>query len=641
MRRLAILLVFVMLVASIGVAAVLSSREGQDPATRPSGVLPTFPPGSPGASPITVPGEPTGFAFGPANSPSPNDSAAQSRLWFHDEAWWGVFLTSQTADQRIFRLDATTLAWIDTGVAVDDRAFARMDVVWDGRRLVVAASGPRPDERHALRITRFRYDTASREYRRSANFPVAITAGGVEDVTVARAADGRLWVSYFESGQLVLDHSLDSDLMWRGAFVPDLVSGSVDAAAIASVGGFVALVWTPTSDDAVHIAWHDPAGLPDVWQGGSAAPVAGLRLGEDQLGMAVDRSPGVERLLIGVRSGADQDPNRGRLDPQVVLIEFRRDAEPITYLVGRVQDQLGGPTLVIDGDARQIHLFMPAPAAGGTIYHKMASLDGLQFATGQGTPLFPSAASIAEFRSPTSTKQSVDRGSGLVVAATDAAAGRWGFGSLGVVNSGANPSATPDDTDLLVNFTFNGLAAGAAVPGWEVDGEPAPAFTIESLTGSDSSARLAATIGDARTCTRFAVVEADMLRAGTKALFNAPSTGDMKLLQLRGRGGEAASIRLREGEVVYADGDARVRSGLVLAPGRWYRALLALDLTARTYDVQIRDAVDGAILLEDTGLAWPGDVATVDQVCAELSSQPGLELYLDDVRVRSTGEDED
>lgn len=640
MRRLAILLVSVMLVASIGIAAVVSSRDRAELPPPPSGSLRTFQPGSP-VPPTEAPGEPAGFAYGPANSPSPSDSPAQSRLWFHDEAWWGVFLTSPTADQRIFRLDATTMTWIDAGVIVDDRAFARMDVLWDGGRLVVAASGPRAEERHALRITRFSYDTASREYRRDANYPVAITVGGVEDVTVARAADGRLWVSYLDSGQLALDHSVDSDLMWRGAFVPDLVSGPVDTAAIASVGGAVALVWTPTSEDAVHIAWHDPAGLPDVWEGGSDAPVAGLRLGEDQLGMVVDRSPGVERLLIGVRSSADQDPNRGRLDPQVVLIEFRRDAEPITYLVGRIQDQLGGPMLVIDADARQIHVFMPAPAIGGTIYHKAASLDGLQFATGQGTPLIPSSASPSDFRFPSSTKQSLDRGSGLVVAATDAAAGRWGFGSLGVEIPGANPSSTPDDRDLLVNFTFNGLAAGAGVPGWELDGEPAPAFTIESLTGSDSSARLSATAADARACTRFAAVEADVLRAGTDALFNEPSTGDMKLLQLRGRGGEAASIRLRQGEVVYADGTTRVRSGLVLVPGRWYRAVLALDLVGRTYGVQIRDAVDDEILLEDAGLAWPGDVATVDQVCAELSPQPGLELYLDDVRVRSTGEGED
>ena len=188
---------------------------------------------------------------------------------------------------------------------------------------------------------------------------------------------------------------------------------------------------------------------------------------------------------------------------------------------------------------------------------------------------------------------------------------------------------------MLVNYTFNGLAVGGVGPGWEVDGDPLPEFTVVSLTGSDSSARLTATTADARACTQFAGGEGDVLRAGADVLFNEPSTGDMKLLQLRGRGGEAASIRLREDEVVYADGDTRVRSELVLEPGRWYRVVLGLDLAARNMGVEVRDAVDDEVLLEDAGLGWTAEVEAVDRVCAELSPQPGLELYLDEVRVRS------
>jgi hypothetical protein len=636
-RRLAILLVTLMLVLSIGIAAVLSSQQTDDQVSQPSGRPPSVQPGSSQPLPTESPSAPAGFAFGPANTPSPAVSGAQSRLWVNDGAWWGVFLTRVTADQRIFRLDATTLTWIDTGVVVDDRPSARMDVVWDGRRLVVASAGPSPNERHALRITRFRYDAEAGEYRRDANYPVTITAGGVDEVTVARAPDGRLWVAYSLAGQLVVDHSLDSDLMWRGPFVPDLVTGAVDAAVIASVGSSIALVWAPASGDAVHIAWHDAAGGEDVWVSGTPAPVPGLGWGDDEFGLAVDGSPGVERLFIGVRTSASEDPGRDRLDPHVVLIEFRRDAEPVSYLLARIQDELGAPTLVIDADARQIHALMPAPASGGAINLKTASLDSLQFATGPGAPFIQPSNPVLALRAPTSTKQSLDRESGMVLAAADPAAGQWGFGSLSVTPTVSEPPPGSDDRELLANYTFNGLAPGDDPPGWELDGEPVPAFTIVHLTGSNSSARLSSTTTDARACARFTPVEADILRAGASALFNASSSGDMKFVQLRGQGGEAASIRLREGEVVYADGDTRVRTELLLAPGRWYRATLSLDRASRTFGVQIADVADDELLLQDAGLRWTTEVEAVDQVCAEVSPQPGLELYLDDVRVRSSG----
>jgi hypothetical protein len=225
-----------------------------------------------------------------------------------------------------------------------------------------------------------------------------------------------------------------------------------------------------------------------------------------------------------------------------------------------------------------------------------------------------------------------------VVAATDPSVDLWGFGSLGVAPTTAEPPVDPDDRALLLNYTFSGLAEGDDPPGWEVDGDPLPEFAVVSLSGSNSSARLSATTTDARTCAGFTVEGAEQLRAGANTLFNAPSTGDIRLLQLRGRGGEAAAVRLREGEVVYTDGDTRVRTGLILNPGRWYRITLALELATRTYGVQVRDVVDDEILLEDSGLGWTAQIEVVDRVCSEISPQAGLELYLDDVRVRSRGE---
>ena len=328
MRRLAILLVSVMLVASIGIALALASNETGGPTVNPSSDLPSFAPGSLGGPVDESPGAPESFAFGVGGSPDPAGTGAQSRLWFNDGSWWGVFLTSSSADQRIFRLDAASLTWIDTGVVVDDRAYAKVDAQWDGEHLLVASAGEQADVRHALRVNRFSYNPASGEYRRNANFPVPVTAAGVTGATLARAGDGRLWVAYRDGDRLILDHSLDSDLSWQGPIALDVATGPVDALAIAAVGERIGLVWTLTTDDALQVAWLDPALGTDGWSAAPPVPIPGLHFGADEIGIAVDRSPGAERLFVGLRTSADRAADRQRLAPQVVVAELRAGSGP-------------------------------------------------------------------------------------------------------------------------------------------------------------------------------------------------------------------------------------------------------------------------------------------------------------------------
>ena len=493
-------------------------------------------------------------------------------------------------------------------------------------------------------MNRFSYNPTSGEYRRNANFPVPVTAAGVTGATLARAADGRLWVAYRDGDRLILDHSLDSDLSWHGPIALDVATGPVDAVAMAAVGGRIGLVWTLTTEDSLHVAWLDPALGTDGWSAAPPIPIPGLQFGEDEIGIAVDRSPGAERLFVGLRTSADQTADRQRLAPQVVVAELRPGEDPVTYLVGRVEDQHGGPSLVIDGEARLLHVVMAAPSGGGTIYRKTASLDSLEFGGGLGQALIPATEALPALGSPTATKQSVDEGSGLVVAATDPDGRSVG---LRLIGRGSRHGGTvrqgPDDRNMLVNYTFNGLAVGDDPPGWEVDGDPLPAFDgrephrIRQLSPSD---------GDD---SRGADVRAICRRRGRRAAggrgraVQRAVDGDIKLLQLRGRGGEAASIRLREGEVVYTDGDVRAcEAGSFSSPAAGI--VRCWGSTSRRGPSASRSATRSMTrsCLPDAGLAWAAEVEAVDRVCAELSPQPGLELYLDEVRVRSRlGEDED
>jgi hypothetical protein len=628
-----------MLVLGIGVAVALSSQERAEPiGSLPSQLPGPSEPGLASGPPTAAVTAPAPLAFGAPNTPSPSETG-QSRLWFQGGQWWGVFLAAATGDQRIFRLDTAAEAWSDTGVVVDERSYARMDVLWDGEWLVVASAGPDPSQRHALRIIRFSWDPSARAYVRDANFPLPITDLGVEGVTLARSDDGRLWVAYRQGGQMALDHSLDTDLAWRGPFALAAAEGPVERVALATLGTRIAVIWTRPTEDAVFSAWNDITGPDDIWQQSPDVPLAGLNLGADNLSVVADRSPGAERLFLAVRTSADLAPYGGRLDPQVVVIELAPDTSPKTYLVGRVDDQLAGPIALLNTQARQLYIVAVAPKGGGAIYYKSASLDRISFPSGPGPLLVAADEQHPRLGKPTSTKQALDDASGMVVAGTDTVVGLYAFGALNVGNGGAatpSPAASSPATTALVDNTFDGLAVGAQVPGWTVEGDPAPAFVIRVLSGSDSSARLSSSTIDSRACVAFGDVSSGVLRVEAETLTNMASTDELRLLQVRGTGGEIASIRLRDGEVVYTDGTARVRSGLVLAPGRWYRSALVLDLGSKTYAIEIRSGTDDSILLQDGGLAWRSTESIANRACAELPPQPGLDIYLNNVRVTSS-----
>jgi hypothetical protein len=639
-RRTAFILVMSMLVVGIGVAVALSSQELAEPiGSLPFGLPGPSDPGSESAPPTAAVAAPAPLAYGAPNTPSPSDTG-QSRLWFQDGQWWGVFLSAATGDQRIFRLDPAADAWSDTGVVVDDRSYARMDVLWDGERLVIASAGPQPSQRHALRIIRFSWDPSARAYMRDANFPLPITELGVEGVTLARSEDGRLWVAYRQGGRMAVDHSLDSDLAWRGPFALAAAEGPVERVALATMGARVAVIWTRPTEDVVFAAWNDITGPEDIWQQSPDVPLAGLSLGEDDLSVVADRSPGAERLFVAVRTSADLAPNGGRLDPQVVVMELTPNASPKTYLVGRVDDQLAGPIALLNSETRQLYIVAAVPKGGGAIYYKAASLDRITFPSGPGTLLVAADAQHPRLAKPTSTKQALDDTSGMVVAGTDTGAGLYAFGALNVGDGTPGtpaPAASSPATTALVDNTFDGLAVGAQVPGWTVEGEPPPAFVIRVLSGSDSSARLSSSTIDSRACVAFGDVSSGVLRVEAETLTNMASTDELRLLQVRGTAGELASIRLRDGQVVYGDGAVRVRSGLVLAPGRWYRSALVLDLGSLTYAIEIRNGTDDSILLQAEGLGWRStDAPIANRACAELPPQPGLDLYLNNVRVTSS-----
>ena len=112
---------------------------------------------------------------------------------------------------HIFELRADH-TWRDTGTVVDNRSNSTGDALWDGAtgKLYVASRAPSS----AARLVRLSYNAATRTYAVDGGFPVAISPGGSESITIAKDSTGKLWATYTRQSQVWVTHSTTSDATW-------------------------------------------------------------------------------------------------------------------------------------------------------------------------------------------------------------------------------------------------------------------------------------------------------------------------------------------------------------------------------------------------------------------------------------------
>ncbi len=98
---------------------------------------------------------------------------AQSKLWFNDGLWWGVLFDRSSEEYHIYRYDWASHSWNDAGALIDERNFSKADALWDGDHLYVVSAGPNgTNSAHSARVSRYRYNAATRSYALDEGFPV-------------------------------------------------------------------------------------------------------------------------------------------------------------------------------------------------------------------------------------------------------------------------------------------------------------------------------------------------------------------------------------------------------------------------------------------------------------------------------------
>src|SRR5258705_4583785 len=187
------------------------------------------------------------FSFAATSGPAtPTGDKPESKLWFNDGIWWGSLYNATIKGNRIYRFNVTTQSWSDTGTLLDPRSASRADPLWDGQHLYVAShifttsAASTSAASNWGRLYRYSYNSQTNVYTLDAGFPVNVTKGKEENLVFAKDSTGQLWVTYVESGKVMVNCSLGSDSVWGTPFVLPVSQSAVSVASddISSVIAF-------------------------------------------------------------------------------------------------------------------------------------------------------------------------------------------------------------------------------------------------------------------------------------------------------------------------------------------------------------------------------------------------------------------
>lgn len=575
---------------------------------------------------------------------SPTRDKNQSKLFFADGSWWGVLQEPTSREARIQRLDWATQRWRDTGVVVDERPFARADVLFADDTLYVASAGSSDSPAHAVRISVFSYERATGRWSLRPDFPVTINSRGVEASLIERATDGQLWVTYIQAGRLLVTHSTDDDRRWVAPYRPIVTGAEVatDQVGMASARGEVVLLWSNQNDEAIYATTHVDGRPDDDW----APPTTilqGLRLADNHVNI---KALPDGRLFAVIKTSLDTVPSNQPGWDQVLLL-VRQDNRWSSQQVGQIRDKHTRPVVLLDTADDQALVFATAPTGGGTIVMKRAPFDGLRFPAGRGPEVIATTPD-ARINDATTTKQSVDASTGLVVLASDDSTGRYvhlaaslGGPAPGVRAQGTppdGPEPAPDDPVVLVDERADFQAVGETLqPLWRM----APTRSDGTVVyvrrdGDDLAVRLrTAGNGELRSCRAFGASRSGRLQMSMDVRLDRQGAGDTMLLMARGAGQELGGFRVDDQlRVRISRADKRETTDVRIVPGRWYRVELDLDVASQTFLARLRDD-GGQTLLARNGQPWrTPEVSVVDGLCVAASTgASGLGMSFDDVQV--------
>jgi len=394
------------------------------------------------------------FSFGSGVTSSPTGEKPESKLWWNDGSWWGSLINNSVHGYHIFRFDLANQSWVDTGVALDDRGDSKADALWDAsaQKLYVAshrfaqAGAPSANPLDWSRLYQYSYDSSAKTYNLDPGFPITVSQGTAEAMTVAKDSTGRLWVSYVESNTVLINHSLSSDLDWGTPFaLPFADAANLNAddisAMIAFPGSKIGVMWSNQNDKKMHFAVHLDGDADTTWQAEETAlpgPGCTGSCADDHINLKSVQVDSTGRVFAAIKTSLTASNA-----PLIMLLVRDENGNWDSNVFGRVTDGHTRPIVLLDEEHSLIYMFA---TASGVIYYKTTDLNNIQFPLGVGTPFIQSSTDTS-VNNASSTKQNVNSTTGLLVIAGDDATKYYLHNYFILAGSSPTPTATTGPTN--------------------------------------------------------------------------------------------------------------------------------------------------------------------------------------------------
>jgi hypothetical protein len=352
----------------------------------------------------------------------PSSDKPQSKLWFNDGRWWASLYNMASHTYHIYWLDLSTQDWKDTFTDLDTRAQTMADVLWDNtlKKLYIVSGGPGTD----AWFMRYSYNPTTKTYSRDFN-PVVVRSGGSETIVLDKDATGKLWVTYTQGNKVFVNRSTTNDTTWGPPFgIPG--AATLQADDISSIiaykdqnGSSIGVLWSNHNAPSSMLFSYHKDGDPDTtWQ-----PIETIYsatcAADDHINIKSLQADASGTLYAAVKTSFGDGGCGGGSNPVMINLVVRKPNNSWkVYPFSYKSDDHTRPVLLLDTTNRKVYIFATSPTSCGAIYMKSTSMDAPSFSPGKGTAFIKSSTYNC-INNATTTKQTVDASTGLVVMASD------------------------------------------------------------------------------------------------------------------------------------------------------------------------------------------------------------------------------
>lgn len=426
----------------------------------------------------------------------PTGEKPESKLWFNDGIWWGILYDTAAGDFHIHRLNHATQAWEDTSTLVDDRTDSKSDALWDGTKLYVVShlftttGGPAtPSDRG--RLYRFSYDGMTESYSLDTGFPVNVNDSEGETLVLAMDTTGTLWVTYVDSGEVMVNHSVggdDTDWSSPPFALPFTEATNIttdDISSIIAYDGHVGVLWSNQTSFEMFFASHEDGDPVGDWNVTSSAATVVFDDADDHISLKALTADSAGKIFAAIKTMNDEI---------VLLVCTTSDCQSAGNWQSHEihDDDRTRPIVVIDETNRELHAISTF-CCPRDIRTTRTDLDSIDFDPPVEDVVIQESSS-EHINDVTSFKGSMDAATGMALLASTCCGSTPRFYyhnylDLVVATFVSIDSGIPGNSVTLTGAHF---ATATAV---DFTGAPGATFTVVSDTQIDVTVPVGATTG--------------------------------------------------------------------------------------------------------------------------------------------------